>query len=88
MLHPEVGVTVTANVAQSEEGARMQAAGIDPLRQIDEEEEAARSEAQAAWTSAQAQEEASSDQRPPSPCPFPAAGKSRAVGSRGDGHEP
>ena len=55
MLHPEVGVTVTANVAQSEEGARMQAAGIDPLRQIDEEEEAARSEAQAAWTAAQAQ---------------------------------
>ena len=42
MLHPEVGVTVTVNVAQSEEGARMQAAGIDPLRQIDEEEDAAR----------------------------------------------
>jgi large subunit ribosomal protein L9 len=33
MLHPEVGVTVTANVAQSEEGARMQAAGINPLEQ-------------------------------------------------------
>jgi len=39
MLHPEVGVTVTANVAQSEEGARMQAAGIDPLAQRDEDEE-------------------------------------------------
>src|SRR5437764_6005216 len=38
MLHPEVGVTVTANVAQSEEGARMQAAGIDPLAQRDQEE--------------------------------------------------
>jgi large subunit ribosomal protein L9 len=39
MLHPEVGVTVTANVAQSEDGARMQAAGIDPLAQRDEDEE-------------------------------------------------
>jgi large subunit ribosomal protein L9 len=39
MLHPEVGVTVTANVAQSEEGARMQAAGINPLEQRDEDDE-------------------------------------------------
>jgi large subunit ribosomal protein L9 len=39
MLHPEVGVTVTANVAQSEDGARMQAAGINPLATRDEEEE-------------------------------------------------
>ena len=39
MLHPEVGVTVTANVAQSEDGARMQAAGIDPLRERDDDEE-------------------------------------------------
>lgn len=38
MLHPEVSVTVTANIAQSEEGARMQAAGIDPLAQRGEEE--------------------------------------------------
>src|SRR3954449_53460 len=38
MLHPEVGVTVRANVAQSEEGARMQAAGIDPLAQRDDDE--------------------------------------------------
>src|SRR3954469_13239971 len=38
MLHPEVGVTITANVAQSEEGARMQAAGIDPLAQRDDDE--------------------------------------------------
>ena len=57
MLHPEVGVTVTVNVAQSEEGARMQAAGIDPARERDEEEEAARSEAQAAWAQAQAEAE-------------------------------
>jgi large subunit ribosomal protein L9 len=37
MLHPEVSVTVAANVAQSEEGARMQAAGINPLAQREEE---------------------------------------------------
>lgn len=46
MLHPEIGVTITANVAQSEDGARMQAAGIDPLRERDEEEEQARATAQ------------------------------------------
>jgi large subunit ribosomal protein L9 len=39
-LHPEVSVTISANVAQSAEGADMQAKGIDPLRQRDEEEEA------------------------------------------------
>ena len=38
MLHPEVGVTVVANVAQSEESARMQAAGIDPQAERDEDE--------------------------------------------------
>ena len=38
MLHPEVSVTVTANIAQSEEGARMQAADIDPLAQRDDDE--------------------------------------------------
>ncbi len=40
MLHPEVAVTVTANVAQSEEGARMQAAGIDPTALRDEDQAA------------------------------------------------
>src|SRR3954462_873374 len=39
MLHPEVSVRVTANVAQSEEGARMQAAGINPLAQREDEDE-------------------------------------------------
>jgi len=39
-LHPEVSVTVRVNVAQSEEEARMQEAGIDPLRLRDEEEAA------------------------------------------------
>lgn len=57
MLHPEVGVTVTVNVAQSEEGARMQAAGIDPLRERDDEEEAARAEFQAGRAQAEAEAE-------------------------------
>jgi large subunit ribosomal protein L9 len=38
MLHPEVSVGVTANIAQSEEGAQMQAAGIDPLTRREEDE--------------------------------------------------
>jgi large subunit ribosomal protein L9 len=57
MLHPEVSVTITANVAQSEDGARMQAAGIDPLRERDEEDESARAEARAARAQAQADTE-------------------------------
>jgi large subunit ribosomal protein L9 len=38
-LHPEVLVTVTANVAQSEEGAKMQAAGINPLDVRDDDDD-------------------------------------------------
>jgi large subunit ribosomal protein L9 len=38
VLHPEVSVGITANVAQSAEGAEMQAKGIDPLRLRDEDE--------------------------------------------------
>ena len=38
VLHPEVSVTVSANVAQSAEEAAMQAQGIDPLARRDEEE--------------------------------------------------
>ncbi|MBV9859758.1 MAG: 50S ribosomal protein L9 [Alphaproteobacteria bacterium] len=38
-LHPEVSVGITANVAQSEEEARMQAQGIDPLRRRDEDDD-------------------------------------------------
>jgi large subunit ribosomal protein L9 len=41
MLHPEVGVTVTANVAQSQEAAQLQAAGINPLVQREDQEERA-----------------------------------------------
>ena len=32
VLHPEVSVTITVNVAQSAEEAEMQAKGVDPLR--------------------------------------------------------
>jgi large subunit ribosomal protein L9 len=39
-LHPEVTVSVTANVAQSPEEAEMQAKGIDPARAAEEAEEA------------------------------------------------
>ena len=39
MLHPEVGVMVTVNVAQSAEAAQLQAAGINPAAQREEEEE-------------------------------------------------
>jgi len=38
MLHPEVGVTVTANVAQSAEAAQMQQAGRNPLAEPEEDE--------------------------------------------------
>jgi len=37
VLHPEVSVQVTANVAQSAEEAEMQAKGIDPIRVAQEE---------------------------------------------------
>ncbi|HLI21308.1 MAG TPA: 50S ribosomal protein L9 [Stellaceae bacterium] len=52
VLHPEVTVNVTANVAQSAEEAEMQAKGIDPLKLAAEaaarEEQAAREAAAAA----------------------------------------
>jgi large subunit ribosomal protein L9 len=38
MLHPEVSVAITANVAQSAEAAALQMRGIDPLRAGDDEE--------------------------------------------------
>jgi large subunit ribosomal protein L9 len=52
ILHPEVSVTVRANVAQSAEEAQMQAKGIDPLRLRDEEEEAGERETAEAGTAA------------------------------------
>ena len=54
VLHPEVSVMITANVAQSAEEAAMQAKGIDPLRLRDEEEDEA---AQAATESPIRQQE-------------------------------
>jgi large subunit ribosomal protein L9 len=57
MLHPEVAATITANVARTEEDARMQAAGINPLDQRDEEEGAARAQAQAERAAALAEGE-------------------------------
>lgn len=45
VLHPEVAVTITANIAQSAEEAEMQAKGIDPLRRREEEDEEALREA-------------------------------------------
>jgi large subunit ribosomal protein L9 len=38
VLHPEVSIMITANVAQSAEEANMQAKGIDPLRMRDGED--------------------------------------------------
>jgi large subunit ribosomal protein L9 len=38
VLHPEVSVVITANVAQSAEEAEMRAKGIDPTRLRDEDE--------------------------------------------------
>lgn len=52
VLHPEVSVIVTVNVAQSPEEAEMQAKGIDPVRLA--QEAAAREAAQAAETEAPA----------------------------------
>jgi large subunit ribosomal protein L9 len=51
VLHPEVSVTVTVNVAQSAEEAEMQAKGIDPIRLA---QEAAAREAAAAAEAATA----------------------------------
>ena len=39
VLHPEVSVTISANVAQSAEEAAMQARGINPLRMAEEDED-------------------------------------------------
>jgi large subunit ribosomal protein L9 len=52
VLHPEVSVSVTANVAQSAEEAEMQTKGIDPLKLA--AEAAAREEQEAREAAAQA----------------------------------
>lgn len=43
-VHPEVAVTVTANVAQSAEAAEMQEAGLNPLAEPEEDDETAAEE--------------------------------------------
>jgi large subunit ribosomal protein L9 len=55
VLHPEVSVQITVNVAQSAEEAEMQAKGVDPLRLA---AEAAMREAQAPAAPPPAEEEA------------------------------
>ena len=48
MLHPEVAVTVTVNVAQSAEAAEMQKAGLNPLAEPEEDDAEAGEEETAA----------------------------------------
>jgi large subunit ribosomal protein L9 len=61
VLHPEVSVQVTANVAQSAEEAEMQAEGIDPLRLAAEAAAREAGEQRQAAAAAAAQNEASPD---------------------------
>jgi large subunit ribosomal protein L9 len=61
VLHPEVSVTVTVNVAQSPEEAEMQAKGVDPIRLA--QEAAAREAAAAAEASAAAAPEGGAAER-------------------------
>jgi large subunit ribosomal protein L9 len=48
-LHPEVSVTITANVARSEEEAELQAQGLSVSRYDDDEEDEVLAEAEAAF---------------------------------------
>jgi large subunit ribosomal protein L9 len=75
VLHPEVSVTITANVAQSAEEADMQAKGIDPLRRREEEDEETERTAQAA---------AEARAVLPRPNPPPRAGEGREGVRRGE----
>jgi large subunit ribosomal protein L9 len=59
VLHPEVSVQVTANVAQSAEEAEMQAEGIDPLKLAAEAAAREAEEQRQAAAAAAAQNEAS-----------------------------
>jgi large subunit ribosomal protein L9 len=67
VLHPEVSVAVTANVAQSAEEAEMQARGADPVRLA---QEAAAREAAAA-TETTGSEAAAEPEAAPAPPPEP-----------------
>jgi large subunit ribosomal protein L9 len=61
VLHPEVSVTVTVNVAQSAEEAEMQSKGVDPLR-LAQEAAAREPEATAAATDDGAADEAAAEE--------------------------
>jgi large subunit ribosomal protein L9 len=81
VLHPEVTVTVTANVAQSAEEADMQAKGIDPLRRRDEEDE------DTARTAEAAAEARTALPDPASGTPAPTGGRPGAPPRAGEGRE-
>ncbi|HWE76530.1 MAG TPA: 50S ribosomal protein L9 [Stellaceae bacterium] len=63
VLHPEVSVAVTANVAQSAEEAEMQAQGIDPLKLAAEAAAREAEEQRQAAADAASQNEAAGDER-------------------------
>jgi large subunit ribosomal protein L9 len=63
VLHPEVSVQVTANIAQSAEEAEMQAEGIDPLRLAAEAAAREAEEQRQAAAAAAAQNEAAGGER-------------------------
>jgi large subunit ribosomal protein L9 len=63
VLHPEVSVAVTANVAQSAEEAEMQAKGIDPLKLAAEAAAREAEEQRQAAASAASQNEAAGGER-------------------------
>jgi len=67
VLHPEVSVTVTVNVAQSAEEAEMQAKGVDPLRLAQEAAAREAAAAEAAAPSAAPAEEQPEDAEAPQP---------------------
>jgi large subunit ribosomal protein L9 len=78
VLHPEVSVQVTVNVAQSPEEAEMQAKGVDPIKLA---QEAAAREAAAAAEAATGE----SEEEPPKaeePSQAPDANRRGASGSR------
>jgi len=58
VLHPEVSVTITVNVAQSVEEAEMQAKGVDPIRLAQEAAAREAAAAEAAAASGTPEEEA------------------------------
>jgi len=79
VLHPEVSVQVTVNVAQSPEEAEMQAKGVDPIKLA---QEAAAREAAAAAEAAAGDSEEEEPAKADEPSPAPEADRRGASGSR------